>query len=194
MLEDLLRDVHGVTPVQEFVDYEVHSEHATDHDHYSKYAGPPTDEQDDAWDDLIRPVYFNISREELEAAGESLDNIVELVDGGYPASISVYHELHCLRNLRLYLYQERYYPNHTEAQDRYLHGHLGQPLPRGPAIECHVSRQYCTELIRMDDKEADKPATKSNSRLLCVNWSAVEEWSYSRMISTVPPIRWQTDR
>ncbi|KAJ8126988.1 hypothetical protein O1611_g6648 [Lasiodiplodia mahajangana] len=70
------------SPVQEFVTYKVNTKHPTDHGYYSEYSGPPSEEQDEAWDRLITPVYFNISREELTRAGESFEHIIELTDGG----------------------------------------------------------------------------------------------------------------
>lgn len=40
--------------------------------------------------------YFNATVEELQKAGESLDDVAQLSGGGYLASIGVYHELHCV--------------------------------------------------------------------------------------------------
>lgn len=73
----------------------------------------------------VKAVYFNATKEELERAGESFEDIAELEGGGYPASLGVYHELHCLRQLRFWLWKDRYYPELTEEQDMYFHGHLG---------------------------------------------------------------------
>jgi hypothetical protein len=56
-------------------------------------------------------VYFNATVEELEKAGESFVNMAELTDGGYPASLGVYHELHCVVRCplpNLYLLQKKY--------------------------------------------------------------------------------------
>ena len=36
------------------------------------------------------------SYEELAQAGESPSTAIELLDGGYLASLGVYHDLHCL--------------------------------------------------------------------------------------------------
>ncbi|KAI3326184.1 hypothetical protein HD806DRAFT_489576 [Xylariaceae sp. AK1471] len=177
------------SPVQDFVEYEASTEHATDHDHYSVYSGPPSEEQDEAWDRLIMPVYFNISQEELTRAGESFERIIELTEGGYLASLSVYHELHCLRNLRLYVFRDRYYPNLTESQHRYLQGHLDHCLEvLRISTMCHgntVINSY-----KWDSDTIDKPLTKSNSRSVCVKWSSIEDWSYSRKVFYVPPVRW----
>lgn len=32
----------------------------------------------------------------MDKAGESRENLAELVDGGYLATLGVYHELHCV--------------------------------------------------------------------------------------------------
>ena len=44
----------------------------------------------------VAAVYFAATREELEKGGEALDNLAELIDGGYVATIGAYHELHCI--------------------------------------------------------------------------------------------------
>ncbi|KAJ2969473.1 hypothetical protein NQ176_g8643 [Zarea fungicola] len=113
------------SPAQKYVEYEVADRPAMEHGAYSKYSGPPTTEQDAAWDALIRPVYFNATLQEIEKAGESQTNLTELVGGGYPATLGVYHELHCLRQLRFYLFQDYYYPNLTQTELQYVQGHLG---------------------------------------------------------------------
>ncbi|KAI1148001.1 hypothetical protein F4825DRAFT_470788 [Nemania diffusa] len=177
------------SPVQDFVKYEVNTKHATDHGYSSLYSGLPSDEQDEAWDRLITPVYFNISREELTKAGESFEHIIELTEGGYLASLGVYHELHCLRNLRLYLFRDRYYPNVTESQHRYLKGHLDHCLEvLRTSVMCHGTTTINS--YKWDTETIDKPLTKSNSRSVCVDWSSIENWIDSRKVSYVPPVKW----
>ncbi|KAI1127871.1 hypothetical protein F5Y10DRAFT_277833 [Nemania abortiva] len=177
------------SPVQEFVRHGVNTKHVTDPGYHSVYAGPPSEEQDEAWDRLITPVYFNISREELMRAGESFEHIIELTDGGYIASLGVYHELHCVRNLRLYVFRDRYYPNLTESQHRYLKGHLDHCLEvLRVSTMCHANTVINS--YKWDTETIDKPLTKSNSRSVCVDWSSIEDWSYSRKVSYVPPVRW----
>ncbi|KAH8881938.1 hypothetical protein GQ53DRAFT_734493 [Thozetella sp. PMI_491] len=175
------------SPVQEFIEFEINGEHALDHNRYSPYSGPPTPDQERAWDDLIKPVYFRASREELERGGERLDNLAELEGGGYLATIGVYHEIHCLRQLRLQLFRDRYYPNLTEAQDKYLHRHLDHCLE---ALRLTIMCNGNTALYSFawDDPDAHMPATKSNSKSVCVKWSAVETWSHSRMVDSNPPL------
>ena len=97
---------------------------------------------------LIRASY-----EEMQLGQEDPTNSVELWEGGYLASLGVYHELHCLvssahrfhdiphtlvcpcwlikiifpqRRLKLYLYKDIYYPNLDQAEQEYEVSHLGR--------------------------------------------------------------------
>lgn len=45
---------------------------------------------------MILATFFRTTKEELERAGESFENIAELPEGGYVATLGVYHELHCV--------------------------------------------------------------------------------------------------
>ena len=45
---------------------------------------------------IISGSFFSATYEELARAGETLENLAELTEGGYMASIGVYHELHCI--------------------------------------------------------------------------------------------------
>lgn len=41
-------------PAQEFIEYELNGQHATNHTKYTKYSGYPTPEQDEAWRQLMK--------------------------------------------------------------------------------------------------------------------------------------------
>lgn len=45
---------HGAAPVLVAVEYGSRQEHATDHGEYSVYSGPPSTEQEKAWDRLVK--------------------------------------------------------------------------------------------------------------------------------------------
>ncbi|KAI2614962.1 hypothetical protein GGR54DRAFT_642699 [Hypoxylon sp. NC1633] len=173
------------SPAHEFVEYEVSGDYGLSHDTYSIYGGPPTIEQDRAWDKLIRPSFFNATREDFEKAGESMYRSPELTAGGWPATIGVYHELHCLRRLRLYLYRDRYYPNLTEAQEDYLHKHADHCIESlRYTIMCHGNTAMYS--FAWDDPPSFKPATKTNAKSVCAKWSSIEDWARTRMIPTNP--------
>ncbi|KAI1134911.1 hypothetical protein F5Y05DRAFT_416809 [Hypoxylon sp. FL0543] len=176
------------SPVHDFVEYEINGEHATNHEKYSKYSGPPSREQETAWAELVKPAYFNASLAELNRAGESVENAAELTEGGFLAAIGVYHELHCLRQLRFYLYKDHYYPRLTDDGEKYLHGHLDHCLESlRLTIMCHGNPSVYSFV--WDKPVAIKPATKSNSRSVCVKWKSIESWALSRMVATDPELR-----
>ncbi|KAI6091918.1 hypothetical protein F4821DRAFT_280217 [Hypoxylon rubiginosum] len=169
------------SPATEFIRYQINGDHALHQNKPSVYAGTPTVEQERAWDDLVTPAYFAATREELIKSEESLENGARLTSGGYLATLGVYHELHCLRQFRLYLYRDRYYENITEAQDHYLHQHLDHCLESlRLTIMCHGNTGLYT--FAWTSASQGKPTSQSNARSVCVNWSSIKDWSHSREI------------
>ncbi|CAG8972144.1 hypothetical protein HYALB_00009692 [Hymenoscyphus albidus] len=78
------------------------------------FAGPPRQELDDAWHKLLKNIHIRVSKQELDdMGGQSL----ELSDGtGYLSSLEVYHDLHCLKRIRHFMYRDHYLPNMTEKE------------------------------------------------------------------------------
>ncbi|KAK5998946.1 Transacylase cctO-like protein [Cladobotryum mycophilum] len=176
------------SPAQQFVDYEVSKAPASEYPDGDPYVGPPTDESDAAWTKLIEPIYFIASREEMERAGESMQDAVKMVKGGYIAVLGVYHELHCLRQLRFWLYRDHYYPNITDAQDNYMHGHLDHCINAlRRTIMCHGNTGVYTFGWHQGDNSS-LPVGKTNSQSVCAKWSSIDEWANSRKISWNPDV------
>ncbi|KAK3683007.1 hypothetical protein B0T22DRAFT_386458 [Podospora appendiculata] len=175
------------SPVQDVITYEMIEDTALDHKP-SKYHGKPTEEQDEAWGELLKPSIFRATHDELERSGETFGNVVEMSDGGYPASLGVYHELHCLRQLRLFLFQGRYYPkNLTEVQDEYFRQHLDHCIESlRLTVMCYGNSALYTFAWR--DSVSNMVVPKSNSKSTCVKWSTIEDWSSSR-IAVHPNLR-----
>lgn len=174
-----LENQRSWSPAQEFVEYEINGQHATNHTKYTKYSGYPTPDQDEAWRQLMKPMFFNASFEELRRSGESLEGLAAVEEGGYSATIGVYHELHCLRQLRFFLFQKRYYPNMTRAQELYLYGHLDHCIETlRLTVMCHGNTGIYS--FAWHDLDAPKPATQSSSRSVCAKWSSIENWARSR--------------
>lgn len=174
------------SPVQQQVEYELKLEYSSEATH-SNYSGSPTLEQDRAWDELVRPSFFKVTRDELEKAGSSLDNIAELTGGGYVATLGVYHELHCVRQPRFYIFKERYYPHLTQVQEDYLKHHLDHCLDAlRHAVMCHGNTALRS--FAWDDPSAEEPKAQSNSKMSCVKWSSIYKWSQSRMVAYNPSL------
>ncbi|KAL7943546.1 hypothetical protein V8C42DRAFT_359214 [Trichoderma barbatum] len=175
------------SPAAKYVEYELNADHPMAYHGVNKYAGPPNAAQDAAWDALIRPIFFNASVEELKKAGESFEKIAELTGGGHPASLGVYHDLHCVRQLRFWLYKDYYYPNITKAGEEYLNVHLDHCTEAlRLAIMCHGDTGMYT--FTWADPKARKPMTQTNSKSACVKWSSIDDYARTRMISTNPSL------
>ncbi|RDA88978.1 hypothetical protein CP532_0703 [Ophiocordyceps camponoti-leonardi (nom. inval.)] len=169
------------SPANRFLEYEVDDRVVAIHGEHSVYAGPPSTEQEEAWNALVQPTYFNLSRDELEKTGEPTDRIVEAVAGGYMASLGVYHEIHCLRELRYWIYRDKYHPNINSTEARDIIGHL-ESLRL--TILCHGNTAVHTFNWKGSNKV--KPDLQTNSKSICVRWSSLEDWAYSRRIPYPP--------
>ncbi|KAF2033497.1 hypothetical protein EK21DRAFT_58440 [Setomelanomma holmii] len=173
---------------------------------YSPLAGNPTKENIEAWEELIQPMVFSATESDLVKAGEPLDASVRLAKGGYVAALGVYHELHCLRQLRLFLYSDVLYPNLTTDNIRYLQGHLGtsisHPNYHSPFLrEANITQGHCLETIRVSlmcsadtsmytfewvPEDHDRPHPRSHAVRNCVNWDKVEAWANERKVPLDP--------
>ncbi|KAI1432589.1 hypothetical protein GGR50DRAFT_586863 [Xylaria sp. CBS 124048] len=177
---DALLDGESWSPIHGFVEYALNSEHSTEHDKHSRYSGEPTPDQDAAWDDLIRPMFFNASIEELQRGGERLENLAAVQGGGYAATIGAYHELHCLRQLRFYVFRDRYYPNLTTAQETYLRGHLEDHCIETLRLSTMCYGNQALVSFAWGGEDAEKPLTQSSSRSVCAKWESIDAWARSR--------------
>ncbi|CEJ86434.1 hypothetical protein VHEMI04104 [[Torrubiella] hemipterigena] len=174
------------SPIHKYLKYEVNS--ATfDYHHDTIFSGPPTKEHNLAWINLLKPAYFGASHDEMIHAGESFENVTELTAGGYMASLGVYHEIHCVRQLRFWLYRESYYPNLTTAQEDYLYHHLDHCLEvLRKSVMCHGDSSVIT--FNWNNIGDDHPQIQSNSRAVCVDWNSIETWATSRMVGNNPDV------
>ncbi|KAI0180075.1 hypothetical protein GGR52DRAFT_226074 [Hypoxylon sp. FL1284] len=120
----------------------------------------------------------------MTKAEESMDDgVLEVNTGGYLAGLGVYHELHCLRQLRLDLYRDWYYPNITSKQDKWLHVHLDRCIEalRG-AVMCRGNTGLYSFEWELAPKKK-RPMLKSNSRSVCVKWNSFDRWDRTRMVT-----------
>ncbi|KAL8671456.1 MAG: hypothetical protein Q9168_004044 [Polycauliona sp. 1 TL-2023] len=175
------------SPAKSAISYQKLSKHSTDHNVYSKYSGPPSPEQDRAWEDLVR-LMISASHKEMVLAGEDPDQSVQLsVERGYLASLGVFHELHCLRRIRYMLHKDHYYPNATDEQLQYESKHIDhclETLRLSSMCKADVGL-YTFEWITGDAK----PATKSNSVANCVNWDKLHAWASKRSVGFNPALK-----
>jgi len=149
----------------------------------SIFYGPPSDEQDFAWADLLTPVNVRVNHEEMALGNETFSNVVQLLDGGYVVVLAVYHELHCLNIIRRYMYSDRFYPNATSDYIDYQREHITHCINvlRHFAM-CHADvGMYSVEWIEDPVDRVDKQL-KSNAQSMCVDWDQFDSWGRERAV------------
>lgn len=162
--------------------YNIKIEHATDHTYYGLFAGPPSSMNTLAWQRLLRPLYFNASTKELVASNTSMADAVKVADGGYVASLGVYHELHCLNQLRYFLYNDRFNPDMSIENKKEWTVHLDHCIE---VLRLSSTCRADTSLYTFTWPENDSALfleAHSNSPQKCVDWKELEDWSGDRRI------------
>ncbi|KAI0395497.1 hypothetical protein F5Y17DRAFT_192598 [Xylariaceae sp. FL0594] len=171
------------------ISYEIRDEYAAENQP-SPFMGMPNEENTKAWDDLITPTYFSASHADMVKTGESINSSVALADGGYLAGLGVYHDIHCLRRLRLYLFSDYYYDKLTEKNMQYLHEHLGhciESLRR--TVMCNADTNIFTFTWQNAQEVRPgiyRPMPQSSQKRKCVNFEAIEDWIMQRRVSLNP--------
>ncbi|KAF2205646.1 hypothetical protein GQ43DRAFT_436871 [Delitschia confertaspora ATCC 74209] len=166
------------TPAQTVVEYKMMP--AREYAH-SIYSANPSPEVDKAWNDLVSPIHFNATKEELRLANDDPDNTVRFFEGGYLGGIGVYHQLHCLRRLYWNLNEEYYFPNRTSAKRTREIGHAVH------CLEVILQNLMCTPNTALYsfayNPETDTiPVLKSKSQRQCVKWEPFHAWATSRSV------------
>ncbi|KAJ4347897.1 uncharacterized protein N0V89_009269 [Didymosphaeria variabile] len=151
------------------------------------FQGAPSNVTREAWTALLQPFYFNASSSELSTADVPSQTAVRVKNGGYLASLGVYHELHCLNQMRNFLYL-RTSSALSASQIDYYHTHL----------------DHCIEVLRLSSmcnadlslytftwpKEENFTFLDAHSKTprKCVDWTQVEEWSDRRKVELAPTV------
>ncbi|KAF5970473.1 hypothetical protein FBULB1_9670 [Fusarium bulbicola] len=136
------------------------------------------------WKRREREVVYNsnirITEDEMSHIPGRKEQAIELPDGGYFATLNVYHNLHCIKRLHHYMYPDYYFPNITEEQKRAneYHNHHCLDMVR-QSIMCQGDMQLLTMKWRQDGRI---PTANFTSPHQCVNWDRLEEWATSRRI------------
>ncbi|TVY36281.1 Cyclochlorotine biosynthesis protein [Lachnellula subtilissima] len=151
------------------------------------YWGTPTVEQTKSWERLLEPVMMRASYEEMALAGEDPDNSIKLLDGGYLASLGVYHDLHCLRRIRFFLYADHFYPDMTEKQRVNEQRHVEHCLE---ALRVSTMCTGSTGLWSFEwQPNVTKAHAKTDAQRSCVDWDALDNWTRERAVGFNPPLK-----
>jgi hypothetical protein len=148
-------------------------------------------------------LYFNASEDELILAGASPVTSVQVKDGGYIASLGVYHELHCLGRLRYTLYST----NITQTNNVLFTEHLGNSQVNAP-VHCKLRPDnkidHCLEVLRIsamcrvdlsvytftwsENSDAQFLDAHSSSKRGCVDFEQLEAYAARRGIGLAPTL------
>ncbi|OGM44990.1 hypothetical protein ABOM_005775 [Aspergillus bombycis] len=146
----------------------------------NKYRGPPSQEIDDAWDELIYPEggLVRLSKAQLDKinASEYAAEYTEELGGGYIATIEVFHQLHCVNMLRKATNMDYYLSRIDEWED-------------GKTLRYHLD--HCIDMLRqklMCDPDVGmvtyvwakgwkQPFPDFNTIHKCRDYSKVLEWA-----------------
>ncbi|KAF2438360.1 hypothetical protein P171DRAFT_436864 [Karstenula rhodostoma CBS 690.94] len=175
------------SPVNPLITYERQPLHE-DHEvlEHKGFVGHPNDTESH-WRDLLEPMNFKATEEELRKANINIDDkVVRVSGGGYVGVLSVYHELHCLEALRRSTLRSHYYPGMTDAgldhDDRVLEHltHCIEYVRR--TIMCHADVSVYTAVWIADSHEKPNKDLISGGERECVSWDAIDKWSRSRAL------------
>ncbi|OAL54615.1 hypothetical protein IQ07DRAFT_530971 [Pyrenochaeta sp. DS3sAY3a] len=182
---------HGTTnapysPADHILQFE---QHKANPDKHTIYSDPPSPEVDKAWDDLVRPIYFSATKEELRSSNEVPDDTVSLLDmEGYLGTIGVYHGLHCMRRIYWHLHEDTYFANRT-AQARSVEiVHARHCL--GVVVHdlmCNANTALYTFGYYPDRDPI--PRLKSGASRQCLKWDSFHQWATDRAPGYHPRLR-----
>ncbi|KZS90735.1 hypothetical protein SISNIDRAFT_414902 [Sistotremastrum niveocremeum HHB9708] len=152
----------------------------------TKYHGPPTNETDEAWDSLYNMGISRITSSEAALLPNRTESIPE-EEGVSVISLDVFHQLHCLNNIRQALWPERYgIPELIPSLIK------GDPVPFDHVDHCvNILREniMCNADITPDVWQWDEDKQMSFPRFdtvhTCRNWEAIIDWAKARQMNYV---------
>ncbi|KAJ5465847.1 hypothetical protein N7530_009634 [Penicillium desertorum] len=142
------------------------------------YKGPPRPELDKAWQDLLFHANIRVSGEELAKSGVES---IPLEDGsGYYGILDVFHQLHCLKYVRHFVFQDYY--NDTMPWTPTHVDHCIDSIRQN--LICNADLSLMT-FHWVDDDMAPKPSFRRTHE--CVNWEKIQEWASKRSFNPDDP-------
>lgn len=146
-----------------------------------RYVGPPTDEVDAAWKELVKGRYFNITEEEAEIAFGTPHGLYNHPGLGYLLGLDVYHALHCVDEIRKALDKDFYYNKKTKHAypDRAHRDHCLDHLRQ--QLMCHAD---LTPIPVIWYEGHGRSFVQSDVVHTCRNWEMLQEFKGSRIVET----------
>lgn len=150
----------------------------------SKYSGKPSPALDKAWHDLLNDENIRIEPEVIKRLGREDIGVRIPGDDGYIGTINVYHELHCLKRLHQYMYQEMYWTDLDDVQREMnrLHNEHCIDFLRQSAM-CHGD----VGLITFEWSPTNLIPVANATTHQCVKWDKLDRWTKDRSVDMLKP-------
>ncbi|KAF2106023.1 hypothetical protein BDV96DRAFT_607804 [Lophiotrema nucula] len=154
---------------------------------YSPYHKEPGPEIDALWNDLLTGQIVRVSPEEMKLQSENLTNRVQLDDGDYLGTMSVWHSLHCLDRLRKVIHMDYYHsriPEYNFNTGMWTKAHSDHCIERlRDDIMCHPNVAIYIPVWDESGLFPDGMRMITNGETKCVNWDALDQWARKRALS-----------
>ncbi|OTB09043.1 hypothetical protein M426DRAFT_316337 [Hypoxylon sp. CI-4A] len=158
----------------------------------SPWKGPPNDEIEKAWYNIMKYGMISVTKEDIEKVHHPdwSAQFPPEAGGGYIAATIGTHQLHCLH----YIWQDHYMDYFPATQDK------KQRVPE--LYERHY--EHCVDYIRQSLMcqfdtgiipynwvlDHQNPTPNANTHHKCVNWDALQDWLKKRKVEVPEGFQW----
>ncbi|KAI8945738.1 hypothetical protein F4801DRAFT_584092 [Xylaria longipes] len=163
----------GGTPANKIIEYGYRQMIGND----TSFTGYPGPEWERSIHDVMAGTLIRVSDDELKSLGS---DSIPLKDGGYAAGLGVAHNLHCVKQIKQFLYREHFFPK-LEAKGEefaYLQSHADYLRQ---SVMCHLDFTVYTLYW---GEVSDKPTHREPGVQKCVNWDKLHAWMLGRQART----------
>ncbi|KAJ6784147.1 hypothetical protein PWT90_04177 [Aphanocladium album] len=171
------------SPANDAIEYYV-GEFTDGNDPHGMYVGEPRPSLEKAWQALLGPMNVRLSLDDVRAFDREA-TAVKMSDGsGYLGTLNVYHELHCVRWLHKYVYQDEYWPGLDDEQRRKNRIHSNHCLSTLKSFAmCHADVGM---VIYSWQRDKLKPGANGTGHT-CANWGKIAAWTKERTVDMYKP-------
>ncbi|KAJ6626875.1 hypothetical protein B0H10DRAFT_1780690 [Mycena sp. CBHHK59/15] len=169
-------------PAQNVLEYKAVKFHSGFGPNLPVYDQPPSDEVDRAWQSLYEFAYSKIPRHQAIRLANKTYPILGDQPTTYMLALDVFHELHCLDEVRKAMYPE-YYPHTSEGMSLLNFSHMRHCLSSlRQSIMC--ASDISTIVWQWSEKSQ---AAKERSDILhtCRDFTKVQEWGRQHFAGTM---------
>ncbi|KAI1387154.1 uncharacterized protein F4822DRAFT_443966 [Hypoxylon trugodes] len=166
------------SPANDFIEYEYRRMVTND----TRFTGFPGPEWERSMHELLSGTLIRISDDELKLLNS---DSIPLMGGGYAAGLGVGHNLHCVKQVKRFIYREHFYSEMDPSSEEYyyLQTHADHCLDfLRQSIMCHLDFTMYT--VYWDKLLSDKPIHHEPGLQKCVSWDKLHDWMLERQANT----------